>query len=148
MSRTRVRVAGSWLDLPSGPRGPQGIPGPNGATGGGGMITAYITGLLVAGVGVNRLYNDTGGDIEIAGIRVNIATPPLGGPAKFDANLDGVTMFTTQANRPTIAAGAYTSGLAIPDVLIWPSGQYLTADVDLIGTSYAGAGATMQIGLA
>jgi hypothetical protein len=93
------------------------------------------------------LYNDSGGDWTIGAVRVSLNTPPGGGPAKFDVNLNGTTIFTDQTHRPAIAAAALTSGLVVPDVIVWPAGQKLTADVDLIGTTYAGANATLQIGL-
>lgn len=150
MSRTRVRVAGAWVDLPSGPQGIQGIPGnlgPTGPSGSGGILTGYITGALIFGSGAARLYNDRGASVIIASVRASLVTPPTGGPARFDVNLNGVTIFTNQANRPAIADGALTSGLVVPDITVWPAGQYMTVDVDLIGTTYAGANATFQIGL-
>lgn len=144
--RTRTRVGGVWVDLPPGPPGPAGV-GPTGPSGSGGILTAYISGLLVVGTGSMFLYNDTGSTVTIESVRVSLNTPPGGGPAKFDINLNGTTIFTDQTHRPQIAAGVLTSGLVVPDVIVWPAGQKLTADVDLIGTSYAGANATLQIGL-
>jgi len=150
MSRTRVRVAGAWVDFARGPKGDtgdQGLRGFTGPSGSGGIITGYVPGLLVAGSGGTRLYNDTGGDVTIASVRASVVTPPGGGPDTFDFNLNGTTIFTNPAHRPSIAAGALTSGLVVPDVTLWPAGQYMTVDTDLIGTSYAGANATFQIGL-
>jgi hypothetical protein len=150
MSRTRIRVAGAWVDLTRGPKGDQGIQGIQGLTGPsgiGGVFTGFVSGLLVAGAGGTKLWNDTGGDVTIASTRATLVTPPGGGPATFDVNLNGTTIFTNQAHRPSIAAGGTTSGLVVPDVTVWPAGQYLTVDTDLIGTSYAGANLTFQIGL-
>ena len=81
MSRTRTRVAGAWVDLPAGTRGPIGATGPTGPSGAGGILTAYIQGLIVAGTGSMFLYNDTGSDVTIASVRVSLITPPQGGPA-------------------------------------------------------------------
>lgn len=150
MSRTRIRIAGVWVDLPSGPAGPvgpQGALGPTGPSGSGGILTAYASGLLVVGAGAMKLYNDRGGAITIASVRVTLTTAPVGSSAIFDVNLNGVTLFTNQANRPTIPAGSLTSGLIVPDITNWAALQALTADVDAIGSSYAGANATLQIGL-
>lgn len=115
--------------------------------GGGGGFVGYINGVLVVGAGSNRLYNDTGAAIEISSIRFSVTAAPTGGPLTFDVNLNGTTIFTNPANRPSIPAGAVTSGAVVPDVTTWPAGQYLTVDVDLIGTTYAGANATAQIGV-
>lgn len=147
MSRTQIRVAGAWVDLPSGVPGPPGPIGPAGSSGNGGVLLGHIDSVLVAGVGSTKIYNDRGATVTIATIRASVINPPLGGPLTFDINLNGTTIFTTQANRPSIAAGAYTSGIVVPDDTTWGAGEALTVDVDLIGTSYAGAYATIQIGL-
>lgn len=150
MGRTRIKIAGVWVDLsrgPAGPTGPTGAQGPTGASGSGGILTAYASGLLVAGAGLMKLYNDHGAAITIASVRVTLTAAPVGSSAIFDVNLDGVTLFTNQAHRPTIAAGSLTSGLVVPDVTSWAALQALTADVDEFGSGYAGANATLQIGL-
>ena len=158
----------AWVDLdyaidvvvgPPGADGAAGPPGADGAAGAAGaagaqgpagkvILAGHIVGVLVAGAGGSRIYNDTGGNLNIANVRASLVTPPSGGPATFDVNLNGTTIFTTQANRPSIAAAANASSAAVPDVTVWPNGQYITVDVDLIGTTYAGANATFQIGLA
>jgi hypothetical protein len=127
---------------------PAQINGTLGGGGGPGVLTAHISGVLAVGAGGNVFYNDTGSDIEIATVRVSVVNPPLGSAATFDVNLEGTTIFTTQPNRPSIPASQTTSGAAVPDVTVWPAGQKLTADVDAIGSSFAGSFATLQIGLA
>lgn len=133
----------------AGPPGPPGSAGTAGPTGPAGkvILAGNIPGVLVAGAGGSRIYNDSGGNLNIANVRASVVTPPSGGPTTFDVNLNGVTIFTTQANRPSIAAAANASSPAVPDVTVWPNGQYITVDTDLIGTTYAGANATIQIGL-
>jgi hypothetical protein len=61
-----------------------------------------------------------------------------------DVNKNGTTIFTTQANRPTIAIGANTA-LGTPDITALAQNDYLTFDVDQIGSTVAGANLTVQV---
>lgn len=131
----------------TGATGATGSTGPTGPSGSGGLLTAYLKGVIITGTGLNRLYNDSGSTVTIRSVRVNVVVAPAGSSTIFDVNLNGTTIFTTQANRPTIPAGSFTSGSAVPDTTSWPNGQYLTTDVDAVGSGYAGADATLQIGL-
>lgn len=76
-------------------------------------------------------------------VRVACGTAPTGQAAIFDVNRGGVTVFTTQANRPTIAAAAQDSGDAIPDVNTFSEGNLFTVDVDQVGSTVAGADAVL-----
>jgi hypothetical protein len=73
------------------------------------------------------------------------ANVPSGGPIVFDANLNGVTMFTNQANRPKILAGQAEGASVLPDVIHIPANGKVTIDVDLVGTVVAGANALITI---
>jgi hypothetical protein len=72
--------------------------------------------------------------IEVLGIESSLGTSPSSAHV-IDAHLNGATMFTTQANRPTIEAGQNNSGIKIPDVLTatWPDA--VTFDIDQVGGS-------------
>ena len=43
---------------------------------------------------------------KISGVTAAVTTAPAGSTAIFDLNKNGTTMYTTQGNRPTIAAAA------------------------------------------
>jgi hypothetical protein len=63
-----------------------------------------------------------------------------------DINKNGVTIFTTQGNRPTIAIAGTTSGkVTNMDVTTIADGDSLTVDVDQVGSTVAGADLTVQI---
>jgi len=51
--------------------------------------------------------------------------------AVFDVNRNGTTIFTTQANRPKILAGATVGAEAVPDQAVIAAGDVLTVDVDV-----------------
>ena len=103
------------------------------------------TGSLVVEAGVHRLYNDSGANWTIVGIRASAGTAPAGASILVDVNVNGTTIFTTQANRPAIAAATNTSGrVTNMDVVTVANGQYVTVDVDQVGSTTAGSDLTVQ----
>lgn len=76
----------------------------------------------------------------LLGVTAAVNTAPTGTPVIVDVNRNGSTVFTTQANRPTIPVGANaTSVSATPNVVSFATGDYLTVDVDQVGSGTAGA---------
>jgi hypothetical protein len=61
-----------------------------------------------------------------------------------DVKKGGTTIFTTQANRPTITAGGNTA-TGVPDVTAWNAGEYLTVDISQVGSTTAGANLTVTV---
>lgn len=113
----------------------------------GDLITLRVAGTLAAGgSSPDRYYNDTGVTLTLRAVRVNVRVAPTGQAARFDLNKNGVTVFTTQANRPTIAIGAVTSGkVSNLDIVTLADGDYLTLDVDQVGSTVAGSDALAQV---
>lgn len=104
------------------------------------------TGNLYVTVGGFRLYNDTTSAWSIQAIRASVGTAPANASIIIDVNKNGTTIFTTQANRPVIAVGANTSGkVTNMDVSIVAVGEYLTIDIDQVGTVTPGADLTVQV---
>lgn len=116
----------------------------------GGITQDYVTftfsksGTLTTGAGTFRQYNDTGRTLTITSIRASVGTAPTGASVLVDVNLNGTTLFTTQANRPTIAVSTNTA-TGTPAVTAWPTGGYLTVDVDQIGSTIAGSDLTVTV---
>lgn len=108
-------------------------------------IAAVVTGGLAPTIGTTRLYNDTGVAWQIISVRAQVEEAPTGAAVVIDVNLGGTTIFTTQANRPQIAAGQNYGAKAVPDVTAVPDGSYLTVDIDSVGTITYGADLTIQI---
>ncbi len=151
----------------SGPTGPPGATGPvstvpgvtgvtgstgvSGATGpaGASFITGGVSGILVTATSSVRYYNDTGRTLTIGAVRASVGTAPTGSSVIVDVNKNGTTIFTTQGNRPTIAASAVTSGkVTTMNVTSLADGDYLTVDVDQVGSTVAGANLTVQVEVA
>lgn len=85
--------------------------------------------------------------VTILGVTAAVNTAPTGASLIVDVHKNGITVFTTQSNRPTIIAGAFETGSeAVPDVTsINGTGDYLTVDIDQIGSTVAGADLTVFI---
>ena len=85
-------------------------------------------------------------DGKILAVSACSLTAPAGSSIILDVNKGGTTIFTTQANRPTIAAAATTATLAgDPQVVNFVAGDVITVDVDQIGSGTAGTGFTVAI---
>lgn len=101
-------------------------------------ITFAKSGTVATGTGTYRFYNDRGVTLTILSVRVNVGTASTSGTPTVDVNVNGTTIYGTQANRPTVAVGAFTSGKATGhSVTTLADGSYLTADIDVAGTSTA-----------
>lgn len=71
---------------------------------------------------------------------LDVATAPTGQAILVDVNKGGTTIYSTQANRPSVADGATQGSSTIaPDITSAAAGDYLTADIDQIGSGTAGA---------
>lgn len=69
---------------------------------------------------------------------IKVKAAPTGGPLEVDVHKNGTTIFTTQANRPIIAASAFEDISGTPDVTGFAAGDDITIDIDLVGTGQAG----------
>lgn len=109
-------------------------------------LTFSIAGAVNTGVGGARIYNDTGATLVIRSVRASVGTAPTGASLIVDVNISGVTIFTTQANRPTIAAAGNTSGkVTNANVATIPDGSYFTIDVDQVGSGTHGSDLVVQV---
>ncbi|MFZ1459085.1 MAG: hypothetical protein WAT17_04360 [Candidatus Saccharimonadales bacterium] len=105
-------------------------------------------GSLSVTTGTFRLYNDSGNTWTIQNVRASVGTAPTGSSAIIDINVDGTTIFSTQANRPTIAVSTNTSGLVSNmNTTTVANGSYMTVDIDQVGSTVAGSDLTVQIGV-
>lgn len=106
-----------------------------------------VTGALTVATGKSRVYLEDNYVVE--SIRASVNTAPAGASVIVDVNLNGTSIFTTQANRPTIVAGANTglATLGAGTTTAIATGQYLTVDVDQIGSTTAGADLSVVIRL-
>lgn len=91
--------------------------------------------------------------VTLVGIQLAIGTAPTGTASTpitgaavvVDINKNGTTIFTTQANRPIIADSANSGSVATPAVTSMAIGDYLTADIDFIGSTVPGADLSIML---
>jgi len=88
---------------------------------------------------VPRWYNKTGRTLTISAVYVYAATAPTGADLIVDANLNGTTIFTTQTNRPTIAAGSNDDTSGTPELADIDDGEYIDFDIDQVGSTVPGS---------
>lgn len=77
----------------------------------------------------------------IVGVSVSVDTAPTGADIIVDVNKNGTTIFTTQANRPRVVAGAFSTAAEVTNMNVTSiaAGDYITIDVDQVGSTVAGS---------
>lgn len=81
--------------------------------------------------------------------RVDIAvvTAPTGAAVIVDVNKNGTTLFSTQSNRPQIAASATQGNTTTFNTTTGAAGDKLTIDVDQIGSTLPGTTLVVAIAM-
>ena len=104
----------------------------------GGAFTFMIPGTAVVGTSqAGALVPDA---FTISHVKVYSTTAPTGASLIVNVKINGTTIFTTTANRPTVAISANAANSGIPDTTALAAGDRLTVDVDQIGSTIAGGG--------
>lgn len=109
------------------------------------QMNALIPGTLSTGSQSFLIPNNLGFSLTISKVVLHVGTAPTGAAIIVDINNGGTTIFTTQANRPQIAAAATTGNTTTIDVPTWADGEVLTVDIDQVGSGVAGADMTVVI---
>ncbi len=101
--------------------------------------------ILVTGTGNQKWVAPI--DVTIVDVQLAVGTSPTGADLVVDVNKNGTTIFTTQANRPTVPDGDAdgVGAAASPDVTTMTPGEYLSVDIDQIGSTIAGGFLTVVI---
>lgn len=85
-------------------------------------------------------------DLAIDHVRAYAKTAPGGDDLILDINKNGITLFTTQANRPVIPDGSNLGPKsAAPDIAELHEGDVLTLDVDQVGSGIPGEGLSVEV---
>jgi len=111
------------------------------------VVPFAYSGAATVQAGALRWYNDTGVTLTVMSCRASAGTAPTGATLIMDFNKNGTTLFTTQGNRPAIAISGNTDKKTNMDVTTVADGDYLTADIDQIGSTVAGSNVVGQITL-
>ncbi len=112
-----------------------------------GTLVSYVFnfgGTLATGTGASELPMVVA--TRIVGIRARASTAPTDDDIILDVDKNNVTVFTTQGNRTTIADGAKDSGTGtLPDITDFAAGDYLSVNVDQIGSTIAGSDLVVHV---
>ncbi len=104
-----------------------------------------VAGTLTVDTDVSS-YFKCGYKTRIDEVQGHVGTAPTDASLIIDVNDDGVTVFTTQGNRPTIvSAGTDDTSEAADGGTAIAKDSVITIDVDQIGSTIAGADLTIHI---
>ncbi len=92
-----------------------------------------------------RLYNFSGFPATIIDASCAVNTTPTTDAVIIDINLDGTTIFTTQANRPQIEAGDNVGTSGTPDITEMSNGSSIQIEIDQTDSGDTAADLTCQI---
>lgn len=109
-------------------------------------IEAYgfsIAGALTVRTGTHRLYLE--GNYTFETCRASVGTQPTGAAIIVDVNKNGTTIYSTQSARPQIAVSTNSATGNSPAITTFASGDYITVDIDQIGSTVAGSDLTVMI---
>jgi len=109
------------------------------------IINFSEVGDLATKTGTFRFYCQRA--YTIVEVEAAVGTAPTGAAVIVDVNKNGTTIFTTQSNRPQIAVSTFVDSAGGIDVSSLADGDYLTVDIDQIGSTVAGADLVVSIRL-
>lgn len=93
------------------------------------------------------IHIPTDGAYQILNVRATVGTPAVGQAIICDLLVNNVSVFTTQANRPTIAAGVNASSVVVPDVVLLNENDQFSLNIVQVGNQVPGADLTMLVSL-
>lgn len=101
--------------------------------------TLYVAGVQTTGTD-KAPYFQAPAKCRIEEVRCHLVTAPTGSSFLVDVNDDGTTIFTTQGNRPSIAASSNDDTSGTPDGgVAVAKDSVITVDVDQIGATIPGS---------
>jgi hypothetical protein len=92
---------------------------------------------------IGRIYVNFAGTIKE--VHASVKTAPTGASIIVDINKNGSTIWATQSNRVTIAATEYVATQSTFDTTALVNGDYLTIDLDQVGSTIAGAKIAVRV---
>ena len=84
-------------------------------------------------------------NLKITEIRLSVDTVPSGGGILCDLNINGVSIYTNQGNRPGIPEAQTTVMAMPPDVSSINQGDKLTLDIDSVGITTPGSNLSLTV---
>jgi hypothetical protein len=105
----------------------------------------FAMGALTVRTGTSRIYLE--GNYIFETCRASVNTAPTGAAVIVDVNKNGSTIYSTQGARPQIAISTNSATGNSPAITTFVLGDYITVDIDQVGSSVAGSDLTVTIRL-
>lgn len=102
------------------------------------MLIFTYSGTLQTYTGALRIRNEFGSSKTITKVHCEVKDAPAGQAIIIDIHNSATTIFTTQSNRPQIAAGQQTGESTTIEDDAWDVDDFLTMDIDQVGTTPGG----------
>lgn len=102
-----------------------------------GGISYYLAGDITTGQNKVAFICPTA--LKIIKVIARVTTAPTGAALIVDIHKNGSTIFTTQDNRPAIGISETSVTSVEPDITALAEGDFVSLDVDQIGSTVAGA---------
>ena len=110
------------------------------------QVAAFsLAGTLQTFAGSLRITNNFGISKTLDLVHLAVKDAPTGATIIVDIHKDGTTIFTNQANRPVIADGANEGETITIDVDDWADGEYLTLEIDQVGSTAPGGYLVVEV---
>jgi len=104
----------------------------------------YVEGNLVTGTNFGPRYVAPQA-LTLVKCWLIVRTAPTGAAILIDLNKNGSTIWSTQANRATIAAAATSGNTTTFNTTALAAGDYLDLDIDQVGSTVAGVDLTVVL---
>lgn len=85
--------------------------------------------------------------VTIESVTARCGAAPIGAPVVVDVRAGGTTIYGSQTDRPTIAAGALLASAGAPQTTALAAGSWLNVDVLTVGTALPGEDLTVVVRL-
>ena len=109
------------------------------------MAIFTLSGTLQTFTGALRITNKFGISRTISKVHLAVKDAPTSAAIIVDIHKDGTTIFTNQAHRPQIADAAYSGESTDIDVSTWADAEYLTMDIDQVGSVLPGGYLVVEV---
>lgn len=110
-------------------------------------IDVGARGVLNPVPGGHKYFVQGGGTWEFDSMVIAVGQSPIGSPVVVDVNLNGVSIYANQSNRPSIPPGSSFATGGIPDTMTFDSGDFFTFDLDEVGNIFPGSDLTLTLRL-
>lgn len=107
-------------------------------------FTWFREGTLATGTNIGPRYTAPQ-NLTIVKIWLNVGTAPTGAAILIDINKNGSTIWSTQANRATIADSGTTGNTTTFNTTALTAGDILTFDIDQVGSTIQGGDLTVVL---